>query len=141
MLSGRDGVPDQFAAIVYAAHDLHTEAPAAALVIKTVFSRPMMPRIAPGNLMWDNVVQPHVHTLAALLLHSSHNTRGPRLGGVATHVATMLKNQPGLLNGGGVLIVPHAQAPIPAMPPPAPAALTGVPAFPVARRPALSLAA
>ena len=141
LLPAQAGVPLQFAAVLYAAHELHTEAPAVALVIKTVFYRPMMPWIAPSSLMWDYIVYPHIHALVTMMHHQGHNPRGSRLGGVASSVAAMLKNQPSLLDGDGVLIVPQVPSPVKAMPWIAPPRPSVAPAFPAARRSTLRLAA
>jgi hypothetical protein len=140
LLPMQAGLPPQFAAVVYAARDLHSGAPAAALIIQAVFSQPMMPRIVPGSPWWDDIILPRLSALLVQVRQHAENPRGPRLGGVAAGVASLVRQQSALLSGGGALLVPPGPPPsghplLPMSPPP------GVPAFPVARRSSLSLAA
>lgn len=113
LLPAQHGLPPQFAAVVYAAHDLHTEAPAAALLIKTAFSRPMMPLISPGNPVWDDVVLPHLELMLETVGQQARQPRGPRLGGIAEQVSRLVKNHPSMLTGGGALLMPQIDLPLP----------------------------
>lgn len=141
LLPAQAGRPPQFVAVVYAAYDLYTGSPAAALIIKTAFTRPMVPDIAPGSLVWNDIVLPELATLVAVVGQQARNPRSLRLGGVAARVAAMLQSQPLVLSGGGTLMVPASplsQSSEPHWFQPAPAS---VPAFPITRRSTLCLAA
>lgn len=106
LLPAQAGRPPQFVAVVYAAYDLYTGSPAAALIIKTAFTRPMVPDIAPGSLVWNDIVLPELATLVAVVGQQARNPHSLRLGGVAARVAAMLQSQPLVLSGCGTLMVP-----------------------------------
>ncbi|MGV3660434.1 MAG: hypothetical protein ACO1TE_09610 [Prosthecobacter sp.] len=130
LLSGVPGAP-LYAAIVYAVRDLRTDAPAAALLIKRTFSRPMMPGISPGGRLWDDLVQPHIPAMKETLSQQAGLARGIRLGGVAERMAMFIQRQPDGFHGGGVLLVPGLGSPGPVA---AHGTATGAP-LPVATRP------
>jgi hypothetical protein len=107
LLPVQAGLAPQYAAVIYAASAWVANAPAAGLVIKTAFSRPMVPDIKPGNMVWEQVVAPHLQNLIEMVVFQSMNPRGPRLGGVSQQVNNLIKRQTVALRGGGALLLPY----------------------------------
>lgn len=101
------GAGPRFVAVIYAALGIQADAPAAALLIKSTFSRPMMPLISPGHLLWDEWVQPKIHSMHRMVRDLGHNCKAPRLGGIVTQVAQWVKSQPCLLQGSGSILLPE----------------------------------
>ena len=83
--AGRAG--PRYVTILYASLGSQADAPAVALLIKSTFSKPMMPLIIPGHLLWDEWVQPKIHSMHRMLRSLAHSTKTPRLGDIVTQVA------------------------------------------------------
>lgn len=103
--------PWRYALALFVAETLHSEAPAAAIIPKVTFSRPMAPSLDADHILWEAHIAPH---LSKAIAATRTTLGGLGLAGVMEQARRLLLTQPGMITeGGGGLVIPTLACPTP----------------------------